>query len=241
MNYPEVSIVCITYNHEKYISKALDGFISQKTNFKFEIIVYDDASTDNTAKIIKEYEKKYPKIIKPIFQKENQYSKGIKVTKEFAVPKAKGKYLAFCEGDDYWTDNNKLQLEYDIMERDQSLSMCAHGFECIKANGDFLYEEVLLEKRYNILDFFNSVLPGVHTSTRFIRKELYQKMPDFFYKASVGDLTLLLWCLLNGDVYYISKKMSVYRLFSLNSWSRRLLQDQEFALKNLHSIVAFYN
>ena len=102
-NCPLVSICCITYNHAPYIRQCLDGFMMQQTNFTFEVLIHDDASTDGTADIIREYESKYPDIIKPIYQTENQYSKGVKVSATFNFPRAKGKYIAMCEGDDYWT------------------------------------------------------------------------------------------------------------------------------------------
>ena len=94
------SICCITYNHENYIADAIESFLMQKTNFNYEIIIYDDASTDKTADIIREYETKYPGLIKPIYQTENQYSKGVK-TINFSLQRAEGKYIAVCEGDDY--------------------------------------------------------------------------------------------------------------------------------------------
>ncbi len=122
-----VSVFCATYNHEKYIRKCLDGFIMQKTNFKFEVLVHDDASTDKTADIIREYEEKYPDIIKPIYQTENQYSKGVQIGVTFQYPRAKGKYIAFCEGDDYWCDENKLQRQFDIMESHPECSICVHN------------------------------------------------------------------------------------------------------------------
>ena len=111
-----VSICCLTYNHEPYIRDCLEGFVNQKTNFKFEVIIHDDASTDKTADIIREYESKYPDIIKPIYQTENQYSQGIKFGKKYIYPKMRGKYVAFCEGDDYWCDNNKLQKQFDFFD-----------------------------------------------------------------------------------------------------------------------------
>ena len=98
-----LSIHCLTYNHEKYIAEAIDSFLMQKTNFKFEILIHDDASTDRTVDIIKKYQQKYPEIIKPIFQTENQYSKGVnKINYKFNFIRSKGKYIALCEGDDYW-------------------------------------------------------------------------------------------------------------------------------------------
>ena len=97
-----VSICCVTYNHEKYIEQALKSFLEQKVDFKYEILIHDDASTDKTADIIRKYEKLFPDIIKPIYQSVNQYSIGItNVTQRYNFPRAKGKYIAICEGDDY--------------------------------------------------------------------------------------------------------------------------------------------
>ena len=101
---PLVSICCLTYNHAPYIRDAIEGFLMQKTNFPVEILIHDDASTDGTADIIREYETRYPDIIKPIYQTENQYSKGVKISREYQFSRARGKYIALCEGDDYWTD-----------------------------------------------------------------------------------------------------------------------------------------
>ena len=104
-----VSIICNTYNHEQYIAMAMEGFVNQKTNFEYEVLVHDDASTDNTAKIIREYVRKYPKLIKPIYQKENKYSCGVSISNEYKIPRAQGKYMALCEGDDYWLEEKKLK------------------------------------------------------------------------------------------------------------------------------------
>ena len=105
---PLVSICCITYNHEKFIKDAIEGFLMQKTDFPIEILIHDDASTDGTTEIIKKYEKEYPDLIHAVYQTENQYSQGKKVFPILAN-QASGKYIALCEGDDYWTDPLKLQ------------------------------------------------------------------------------------------------------------------------------------
>lgn len=118
-----VSIMCITYNHEPYIRQCLEGFVMQKTNFRFEAIVHDDASTDGTAAIIREYAEKYPDIIKPIYETENQYSKHDGSLRRIMDEACKGKYIALCEGDDYWTDPQKLQIQVDFMENHQIFSM----------------------------------------------------------------------------------------------------------------------
>ena len=120
-----VSICCITYNQEAYIRDALDGFIKQKTNFQWELLIHDDASTDRTAEIIREYAKRYPDRIFPILQTENQYSQGLtNISGTFNFPRARGKYIAMCEGDDYWTDETKLQRQVDFMEAHPGCSLC---------------------------------------------------------------------------------------------------------------------
>ena len=116
-NTPLVSVRCITYNQQSFIAQTLDGFLSQETDFPFEVIVHDDASTDKTADVIREYEKKYPKIIKPIYETENQYSKNDDSLDKIVDSACKGKYIAFCEGDDYWIDPLKLQKQISFLEK----------------------------------------------------------------------------------------------------------------------------
>lgn len=116
MKEPLVSICCLAYNHEPYIRQCIEGFLMQKTSFVIEVLIHDDASTDKTADIIREYELKFPDLIKPIYQSENQYSKGIGVTRVYQFSRARGKYIAMCEGDDYWTDPYKLQKQVDFLE-----------------------------------------------------------------------------------------------------------------------------
>ena len=114
---PLVSICCIAYNQQKYIRQALESFLMQRTDFNFEVIIHDDASTDGTTEIIREYESKFPGIIKPIFQTINKYqSEGLNFQFKYVFPKAKGKYITFCEGDDYWIDPLKLQKQVDFLE-----------------------------------------------------------------------------------------------------------------------------
>ena len=119
-----VSIVCNTYNHEAYIEKALKGFVEQKTQYKFEVLLHDDASTDNTVKIIQKYEKLYPDLIKPIYQKYNQYSVDPNRIVEIQWPRITGKYVAFCEGDDYWIDCYKPFAKAIL---DKAEELCSGG------------------------------------------------------------------------------------------------------------------
>lgn len=112
----KLSVCCTTYNHEQYIRDAINGFLIQETDFPFEVIIHDDASTDGTAEVIREFAGQYPRIIRTIVQSENQYAKGGLINPRFVFPEAKGEYLALCEGDDYWIDPSKLQKQVDFLE-----------------------------------------------------------------------------------------------------------------------------
>ncbi len=129
---PLVSISCITYNHENFIRAALEGFLMQETTFPVEILIHDDASTDETAAIIREYQQKYPDLIFPIYQTENQHSKGIKISATYQFPRARGKYIALCEGDDYWIDPLKLQKQVDFLEANHEYGICGTRYFDLK-------------------------------------------------------------------------------------------------------------
>lgn len=132
MSIPLVSICCITYNHEAFLRDAIEGFLSQVTDFPFEIIIHDDASTDRTPDIIREYAGRYPDIIIPVFQSVNQNSQGKKCT-AIILPYARGKYVALCDGDDYWTSQDKLQKQYDYMEAHPDCALSFHASEVLFA------------------------------------------------------------------------------------------------------------
>lgn len=215
-----VSVCCITYNHEKYVRKTLEGFVNQKTNFKFEVLVHDDASTDNTAEIIKEYAGKYPDIIKPIIQTENQYSTNPNVQETFNYPRVTGKYVAFCEGDDYWTDPMKLQKQYDAMENNPECMICVHKTRCIDKDGNMLDEifpkidideEIISAETYLHYELNESIWL-FQTSSYFVRKEIIQAYLDgFVQQYPAGDITLVMLSLSKGLCFYIPEEMSCYR------------------------------
>ena len=125
---PLVTIRCLVYNHGPFLRQCLDGFVMQQTTFPFEAIVHDDASTDGSAAIIREYAEKYPDIIKPIYETENQYRKGTIGKIINAVMHPDTKYIALCEGDDYWTDPNKLQLQVEFLESHPEFSLSVHEY-----------------------------------------------------------------------------------------------------------------
>ncbi|NMB57344.1 glycosyltransferase [Candidatus Beckwithbacteria bacterium] len=217
MKFPKISILCLAYNHEKYISQTIDSFLMQKTNFDYEILIHDDASTDKTPEILKEYQKKFPNIIKLVIQKENQLSK-IKtgILKTFLLPSAKGKYIALCEGDDYWIDAYKLQKAVDSLDQNSDCIMFAH-------NSYILYPDnrkELLIKRNNVLNNKFSLINQIytHTSARVFRN--IKNLPP-------GDIFQYHYLLSKGNCYYYDKPLSVYRYNHKGVWSSVDRKEQE--------------
>lgn len=242
-----VSVSCLVYNHAKYLRKCLDGFVMQKTNFKFEVLIHDDASTDGSQEIIREYERKYPDIIKPIYQTENQYSKpGVSILWRYQYTRIKGKYVAFCEGDDYWTDPNKLQIQFEIMERNPECSLCVHSVNCVSEEGNML-KEVMPSKKlttgiYTSEEWLSLFLKNsklIHTTSFFVRSEIISNclnnIPEFIKISPVGDKTIVLLCAAYGNIYYIARYMSVYRLCSVGSWNERVKKFSEEKKKEIRN------
>lgn len=216
-----VSVCCVAFNHEKYIRTCLDGFVNQKTNFKYEVLVHDDASTDNTASIIKEYADKYPEIIKPILQKENQYSKGIWIYEEHLFPKCTGKYIAYCEGDDYWCDENKLQKQVDVLEKNPDYLACVHQTKMVnlRKNKESNFARIKENGLVEISKVFEAGMPW-HLSSLMAKKEFLLKKPPFcFVSKQIQDYPLAVFLSLQGQVYFLKDVMSVYRRFTEGSWS----------------------
>lgn len=212
-----VSIYCLAYNHKNYISTALDSFLMQKTNFNFRIIVHDDASTDGTADILREYASKYPEKLVVILQKENQYSKGTRIISEYIIPRCKGKYVAVCEGDDYWIDDQKLQKQYDYMESHPNCYLCAHSglsvdAETKKPLGKTIYSKDVCE--VSIEDAIAGFGRIVLTNSFFQRIECCRENPYFRTISPCGDYIMPIIAALQGTVAYIPDIMSAYRLTS---------------------------
>ena len=216
LNQPLVSICCVTYNHELYIEQALKGFLMQKTNFVFEILVYDDASTDKTANIIHQYHARYPDIIKPIFQTDNQYSKGFRVNPVFNFPRAKGQYIALCDGDDYWIDPKKLQWQYNYMENHPECSMLFHpAYRFGNNTNKWLGLRNTIKNSFKNFNMSEIILSrgGLYpTSAAFIRSQYVQDIPRWLYEYHAGDYPLLIILAMQGEVVCHNHPMCVYRL-----------------------------
>lgn len=240
-----VTILCPAYNHEKYIRQTLESFLAQKTDFKFEILVHDDASTDGTADIIREIAAKYPDVVFPTFQVENQYSKGA-VIMDILLPNARGKYVALCEGDDYWSDNDKLQLQVDWLENNPEYSACVHNTVMLNCESgtETLYNPSDSEDRdFALSDVIGGIGKVYHTSSVVTKIEYFKDMPDFFYISAqhrVGDQPRAIWYAINGKIRFMSRKMSVYRQFSApSSWSVRVREASYVENRLLGAIEMF--
>ena len=249
MEEVKVSICCLVYNHEKYLRRCLESLLEKETNFIYEILVHDDASTDKSTEIIREFEKKYPEIIKPIYQTENQYSKGVNISWTYQYPRAEGKYLAWCEGDDFWSDPKKLQLQYETLEKYENCGFCAHSVLCVSEDGKSIqgkYPDIELsdgilksEKWIEYLLKENRYL--FQTSSYFMRKEIIQKekleIPEFVRISPVGDIALMLLAALKGDAYFIKRPMSCYRKNSNGSWNVRVYSNTEKRIENTERTI----
>lgn len=216
-----VTVICLTYNHAAYIRDALDGFVAQQTDFRFEVIVHDDASDDGTQDIIREYRRKYPELIHPVFQDENQYSKGVAIARTFLYPLIKGRYVAFCEGDDYWTDPLKLQKQVNVLENNPGVDICACRAEVRKhgVRAGFIAPRI----KDSLLSVEDVIVGGgnyVATASLLCRTEAYMvhtPMRD----VMVNDNVLQIQCSLRGGMSYMGDCMAVYRRGVPGSWSER--------------------
>lgn len=214
---PLVSISCIAYNHEKYIRDAIEGFLMQKTTFPFEILIHDDASTDSTAEIIREYEKKHPNLIFPVYQTENQYSKGVMISPKFNWPRARGKYIALCEGDDYWTDRNKLQKQVDFLEENEEYALCVSGFKRLESDLDI--NDVIVipsevspnETGYSFTLDHTAINWLTKTLTAVFRNdsEVLTKLTQYKYGR---DINLFYHILKTGKGFYFTEITGTYRI-----------------------------
>lgn len=201
----KVVVACVAYNQEPYIREALDGFIMQKTNFPFVVMVHDDASTDGTASIIQEYADRYPEIIMPVLEKENQYSRGDRILSQIthASLKATGaEYVAVCEGDDYWTDPLKLQKQVDFLDAHPDYSMCFHYARILQIDGTMKDNGCAIDsdREYTADEITeNWCIP---TASVVYRAEKILGNPILFNKNfKYGDNVLFLTCAKYGKLF----------------------------------------
>lgn len=215
---PFVAVWSLIYNHEPYLRDYFEGIIMQKTNFPFVAIVHDDCSTDGSAAIIREYAEKCPDIIKPIFETENQYSKkdgSLDRIMHEAINASGAKYIALCEGDDYWIDPLKLQKQVDFLESHPDYSMCFHPSNLRCENGANLNTELehnlnnLEQREYSIDEILASwTVPTCSAVIRENVNKINRQDPDYI----VGDNVLWTACAVCGKIFCINQKMATYRI-----------------------------
>lgn len=247
-NSPLVSILCITFNHEKYIAQAIEGFLIQKTNFKFEIIIHDDASTDKNVEIIKSYQCKNPELFNCIFQTENQYSKkdGSLENAIFSAPR--GKYIALCEGDDFWTDPYKLQKQVDFLEKNNEYGLVHHEADYffqkngksvknhhqtnkINPSNGFVFEELLNNN-------------NIYTPTVMFRTSLLKHFMDINVnvrsKFLMGDYVMWLEFSRHCKFYYIPESMATYRVLESSASKSTFYEKDLLFLDSYYDIKLFF-
>lgn len=212
---PLLSICCITYNHLNFIEQAIESFLMQKTTFSFEIIINDDCSTDGTTEILKKYEKKYPELIFPIYHAENEFSKGIRgITARNTFPRARGKYIALCEGDDYWTDPLKLQKQVDFLEKNENINLCFHQVNFVDVNSQHLeFRQYQFDGNFSQYINYETVLANwCITTCSIVFRKTFERFPSYFMDCEVGDQPLSYFVNLDKSFYYIADVMASYRI-----------------------------
>ena len=217
MNEILVSISCITYNHSAYIRQCLDGMLMQQTTFGFEILIHDDCSTDGTDDIIREYVSRYPQIIKPLFEEENQYQQGKPIgTIVWNLPRAKGKYIAMCEGDDYWTDPLKLQKQVDFMEANPEYGLCYTDYDMCDENGNLTHKSCFEEGYAKpILSFEEHLYRQGYIApmTWLFRRDVYESFQHgMLAGTSDGSYVVALEFFYNSKVAFLPYTTATYRV-----------------------------
>lgn len=239
-----VSVCCLVYNHEPFLRECFDGFVMQKTNFPIEILVHDDASTDHSADIIREYTAKYPHLFKPIYQTENQYSKGIPISATYQFPRARGKYIALCEGDDYWTDPLKLQKQVDFMESDisEEYVLCFHDSSMVDENGNVIKESIISSCDLSDIHLMQNKIPPTQTLL-FRCHKLSENFIDFSREAMIagvisGDSLLCFSLGKQGNGKFILNiSNSMYRIHNNGIWSSQSEYSQNMLKYNLYTFL----
>lgn len=245
---PLVVVRCITYNHESYIRECLDGFIMQQTNFKFIVIIHDDASTDGTPAIIKEYADKYPHIIKPIYQVQNQYSKkngSITRILANACNKTGAKYIAFCEGDDYWIDPLKLQRQVDYMNRNPKCGLSYTNFNIRHEPSGLVESGIFSSANPPIVNFESHLKTSGYIAPMswLCRTDTWNKIENWEAPFIIKDQTFVYALLFfaESDVRYIDSITSVYRVHRGSASKPTLRSDQHQYDRNIFEIQKYFH
>lgn len=239
-----VTVRCLTYNHMPFIRKSLEGFVMQKTNFRFEVVIHDDASTDGTADVVREFAEKYPEIIVPVLEKENLYSKGGGRISRVLEPYMRGKYVAYCEGDDYWTDPLKLQKQVDFLEAHPDYVLCYTDAEVVDENDAPVFHNTT--RRYSgdvskqLVKKGNFVI-AASTCFRNLWSEWDQERTLLPFKLNMGDKPMWLFYSTKGKFKYFPKRMVAYRVLTESASHSRDFNKILAFKNNGEQIALFFN
>ena len=243
----EISILMLAYNHEKWIAKAIESILKQKTKYKFKIYIHEDCSTDNTREIVKKYKNNYPDIIELILADTNRYSRGINIIMDIMLPQTKGKYIMICEGDDYWTYEGKIELQIDYMEKNNDCEFTFGNADIIYVNGKFfkkflpdnIWNDVELQKKIlnkNGCDFtINEIilLDFIPTASICITRHALKMLEGF---SDVFDLIIrLIGTYAGKKAHYFNKTLSAYRTGNINSASGSISNSYELQYKYFYT------
>jgi glycosyltransferase involved in cell wall biosynthesis len=228
----KVSVCVISYNHEKYIAQCLDSILMQECSFAFEVVIRDDCSQDQTLKIIKSYQERYPEVIRLIDAEKNIGANSNLLT---VFENSHGKYIAICEGDDYWIENTKLQKQLDLMEAREDLTFVSHACRLHDQTGlasiDHLKGIGTTEVTCNdVLSISGQFAP---TASYMFKRNVVSGLPWWFKEAPVGDFFIEMYGIAAGKGVHINIALSAYRVFSENSWSTRNNEN------HFHKLVSF--
>ncbi|MBR4809347.1 MAG: glycosyltransferase [Bacteroidales bacterium] len=221
MSEVKVTVICLAYNHEKWIRDALESFVSQRTPWPVEVLVHDDASTDGTADIIREYESRYPEMIYGFYAPRNRLSEGVVISREILYPYIRGEFVALCEGDDYWSSPDKLRLQVEALEKHPDADICACAARRERPDGSVIYDAPY--RRDTLIPVEKVIIGGggyVVTCSLLCRRDAYMLQTPM-REALYNDFALQIQGSLRGGMVYLGKCMAVYRQGLPGSWTRR--------------------
>lgn len=233
-----VSVCCITYKQEQYIKQAIDSFLMQKTTFPFEVIIGEDCGGDGTLAILDEYKNRYPNLIKVITSEKNV---GANENLLRVFDATKGKYIAICEGDDYWIDELKIQKQYEILCSAPDVNICFTAAKALSRNG--VMKNYALHNRNKELFDISAVVRGgggfMPTASLMIKADVAKTLPHWFARAPIGDYYLQVWCSIGGGALFLPETTCVYRINAIGSWTsltskaktEKLYEDLNFCVR----------
>ncbi len=227
-----VTVWCTTYNHVAYIEKALQGFVNQETSFNYEVVVFDDASTDGTQDIIRRYASEYPEIVKAYLSKVNTYSQPHSREMRAALKEKiiNGKYTALCEGDDYWIYSKKLQRQFELLENNPNIGMCIHN--AIRFDGDEIVPQIIDMDNQILSDgeIFFTKNGRPPTASFFFRTDIFKELllTKGYFICPVGDNPIRFWFNYKSEIYYLDKCWSVRNYMHEGSWNKKFTTDKDY-------------